>query len=25
MCDTLADMNAIESEYRTLGSIAIVL
>ena len=25
MCDTIADMNAIENEYRTLGSVAIVL
>lgn len=25
ICDTVADMNAIETEYRTLGSVAIVL
>ena len=25
MCDTVADMNQIENEYRTLGSVAIVL
>lgn len=25
MCDTITDMNAIENEYRTLGSVAIVL
>jgi hypothetical protein len=25
ICDTAADMNAIENKYRTLGSVAIVL
>ena len=25
ICDTVADMNAIENEYRTMGSVAVVI
>ena len=25
ICDTIADMNAIENRYRTIGSVAVVL